>query len=827
MKRWRLALTWLWRDGRSGELSLLALALLIAVASATTISLFTDRLQRTMTLQAAEFLAGDLVVSGSTPLQAEWQQLALQRSLAQTTTIEFNSVLLENEQMLLASVKAVSDGYPLRGALKVRDVDQGTEYTLAHGPVSGEVWVERRVLSALGIAIGDTLTVGELPLVVSRVLSYEPDKRGDFYSLSPRVMMNAADLAATRVIQPGSHVHHHTQFAGEPAALDQFKTWLKPQLLPSQRLLDIHDDRPELGNALRRAERYLGLSSIVVIVIAGVAIAMAARRYAERHFDAAALLRCLGCRQRDIELIYLYQFLLLGLVVSLLGTALGGGGQMLLFHWLRHLLPQTLALPGPAAIFLGLAIGLLILLGFALPPLLRLRRVSALRVLRRDLEPLPVRAWLVYGLALSLLALLLWHHSADGRLTAIVLGGGLLGILLLGGLMSLLLQALQRLLPRVSVAWRFALQSLTRERRVSVGQILAFGVTLAAMALSLHVRNDLIAAWRQQLPHNAHNYFVLNIVPDRVDALKADFAANAIEVSPFYPIVRGRLVAINQEAVQRRVSKDSQGEAATQRELSLTWAASFPADNIVTGGQPWTKPMPGRVSVERKLADNLGITLGDQLTFTVGSTQLQATVDSLRSVHWDSMQPNFYMIFSPGTLDGFPATYLTSFYLAESQKPLLNSLLKQYPMLTVLEVDTLLKQMQAILIQISRAIDLLLTAALLAGFTVLLAAVYASLDRRRQEGALMRTLGATRSLVRKAHLIEFALLGALAGLMAAVLSQSVLYLLYSHVLHMPFTLAWAGWWLLPVIGAALIGLTGYWALRNIVRQPPMQVLMRS
>lgn len=826
MNRFRLALRLLKRDGRSGELTLLGLALLIAVASSTTISLFADRLQRTLTLQAAEFLAGDLVISGHLPIESAWLNQAETLHLKQSQTAEFASVLLENEQMLLASVKAVSDDYPLRGFLKTQEFGTAEGTTLYQGPQSGSAWVDKRVLSALNLHLGDMLTVGEKPLRVERILSYEPDKRGDFYSFSPRVMINRADLADTGVIQPGSHVHYFYQFVGSEAELAAFKEGIKPQLNPSQRILDIRDDRPELGAAMRRAKRYLGLASIVVVLIAGVAIAMAARRYTERHFNTSALLCCLGCRQNELVWLYGYQFLVLGAATSAGGCLLGWLGQMGLFYLLKPLLPVQLANPGWLALVFGFATGMVILLGFALPPLLRLRQVSPLRVLRRELRPLPAQAWLIYLLAIAVMWALVWRYSHDWRMTASIIGVGLLALLLLFLLLGALLRLVGKHLHRFSVTWRFGLQGFVRNPTACISQILAFSVTLAAMSLSFSVRDDLIQHWRQQLPEKAPNHFVLNIIPERLSAFERDLQKDGVISSRFYPIVRGRLVEINDEAVQTRVSKESRGEAATQRDLSLTWAQTLPEDNVITEGESWRSNEAGWVSVEEGLAESLNIVVGDRLLFTIGSARVSVTVLNIRSLQWDTMKPNFYMIFSPGTLDQFPTTYLTSFYLAEEQKVLLNQLVKNYPAITVLEVDQILKQFKRVLAQLTEAINLLLYFALLAGFVVLFAAVYASLDQRIYEGALMRTLGAWRAWLRKTHLIEFGVLGATAGLLAAAITQAVSYVLYTHVLHIVFQASLSVWLLLPLVGSVSVGLAGIWGVRPVVERSPIRVLRR-
>lgn len=637
-------------------------------------------------------------------------------------------------------------------------------------------------------------------------------------------MIHAADLASTQVLQPGSHVHRFFQFAGSAKALRKFNRWVKPRLNPSQRLMDVHDNRPEIGAALRRAEQYLGLSNIVVILIAGVAIAMASRRYTERHFDSTAILRCLGCRQSTILILYGSQFVVLGIAASAAGCLLGWFAQEGLFQLLRNLLPQTVASPGPLALVFGFITVMATLLGFALPPLLRLKRVSPLRVLRRELQPLPSSAWVVYGLAMAVIGVLVWRYTQNPKLTGVIIGIGLLAFATLAVALSLLLSASRGLLAKLPLGMRFGLQGLVRQRQASVGQILAFSITLVAMILSFTVRNDLLDNWRAQLPENAPNHFVLNVFPQQKESLQQDLRSHDITGSRFYPVVRGRLVGINGIPVQQIVSKDSQGEQATHRDLSLTWSKTVPEENKIVRGQWWKEQRTHLLSIEQRLAKSLEVDLGDVLTFTVGSRQFNATVSSIRHVDWDTMKPNFYMIFSPGTLDAYPSTFITSFYLPPDKKLYLNELVKKYPGITILEVDLLLEQFKKILAQISQAIDYLLGFALLAGVTVLFAALYSSLDERIHDGALLRTLGATRRLLRKSQFIEFFTLGLTACLLAIIISEVLLAVLYSQVLNIDYRPNWRLWLLLPPAVSLFIGLLGCWGVRKVVDESPMVVL---
>ncbi len=503
---------------------------------------------------------------------------------------------------------------------------------------------------------------------------------------------------------------------------------------------------------------------------------------------------------------------------------MGWFAQEGLFYLLRELLPQQVASPGLLAVLFGFIIGMATLLGFALPPLLRLKQVSPLRVLRRELEPVPSSAWLIYGLSIGIIGLLIWKYTDDLKMTISILGVGLLTLLILGLLTVALLNIARKWLPAMSLTWRFGLQGLLRNSRASVSQILAFSITLVAMVLSFTVRTDLIDNWQKQLPDNAPNHFALNIFPDQKAAFQQELQQQNINGSQFYPVVKGRLVEINNTPVQQIVSKDSQGENATHRELSLTWTQDLPEENKLVAGNWWSNQQPGQVSIEQKLADSLKIKLGDLLKFTVGSQQINATVTSIRELRWDTMKPNFYMVFSPGTLDAYPSTFITSFYLPETQKNALNTLVKKYPGTTILEVDLILKQFKTILTQLTQAINYLLYFALMAGFTVLFAAVYATLDERIYEGALMRTLGANRTLLRTTHIIEFGTLGLISGVLAVVISEAIIYVLYTQVMAIEYHLDLYLWAIIPVTGALSVGIAGCWGVRHVLNKSPLRIL---
>ncbi|MBZ9666898.1 ABC transporter permease [Pseudomonas sp. LMG 31766] len=820
-----LAARQLLRDARAGELRVLFFALLVAVAASSAIGYFSARLNDAMLLRASEFLAADLRLSGSSPASQEQINAGLKLGLDHARAVEFSSVVAAQEGIQLASVKAADNQYPLRGELRSAAEPYAPE-EVGSGPRPGEVWAEARLMVALNLKIGDELEIGAKPLRLSRVLTYDPDTAGDFYSLTPRVLMHLDDLAATEVVQPGSRVRFRELWRGDANALAAYRQAIEAGLEPNQRLDDARDGNRQVGGALGRAERYLNLASLAAVLLAGVAVALSAARFAARRFDASALLRCLGLSRREALALFGLQLALLGLIASVIGALLGWAGQHVLFHLLRGLIPDDLPPADLWPALAGMATGLVALAGFALPPLAALGRVPPLRVLRRDMLPVPASSWLVYGAALIALGLIMWRLSLDLRLTLALLGGGLLAALLLGGLLLLGLQSLRRLLQRAALPWRLGLGQLLRYPLAAAGQALAFGLILLAMALIALLRGELLDTWQDQLPEDAPNHFALNVLPAERDAFAARLAELSPHPAPLYPVVPGRLIMINGEPVRQLVTKESRGERAIQRDLSLTWAEALPSDNLLTAGSWWgaahASELPG-VSVESELAESLQLKLGDQLRFNVGGIEREAQVTSLRQVDWDSFQPNFYMIFEPQTLQDLPATYLTSFYLPPGQDAELVALSRAFPSVTLLQVDALLAQLRSILAQVTLAIEYVLLFVLAAGITVLLAGLQATLDERIRQGALLRALGAERKLLISARRAEFGLLGAAAGLLAALGCELVSFLLYRYA----FDMSWQPhpWLLLlPLIGALLIGLAGVLGTRRALNASPLSVL---
>ncbi|MGF6593038.1 ABC transporter permease [Pseudomonas sp. 2835] len=821
-----LALRQLLRDARAGELRVLFFALLVAVAASTAIGYFGARLNGAMLLRATEFLGADLVLQGSSPAAPEQVSRGTALGLQHAQVVEFSSVIATDNGIQLSSIKAASDSYPLRGDLRSAAEPYGAE-TAGGGPAPGEAWVEPRLLAALELKIGDSIDVGMKTLRMSRVLTYEPDRAGNFYSLTPRVLINLADLEATGVVQPGSRVSYRELWRGEPEALASYRDAVSKSLAANQRLQDSRDGNQQIGGALGKAERYLNMASLVAVLLAGVAVALSASRFATRRFDASALLRCLGLSRRQALSLFCLQLAILGSIAALCGAALGWLAQLGLFQLLQGLMPAQIPPGGIGPALAGIATGLVALAGFALPPLAALGRVPPLRVLRRDLLPVPASSWLVYGAALFALGLIMWRLSLDLLLTFALLGGGLVAALLLGGLLLLGLRSLRRLLAGSPLAWRLGLGQLLRHPLAAAGQSLAFGLILLAMALIALLRAELLDNWQNQLPKDAPNYFALNILPDDKNSFAQRLSEFSAEAAPLYPVIPGRLTAINGEPVQQIVSKESTGDRAVQRDLSLTWAADLPQGNTLSEGQWWqaqpqADALPG-VSVEAELALSLKLKLGDTLTFTIGGLQRQVQVSSLRTVNWDSFQPNFYMIFQPQTLQDLPTTYLTSFYLAPGHDQQVVALSRAFPAVTILQVDALLAQLRSILAQVTLAVEYVLLFVLAAGLAVLFAGLQATLDERIRQGALLRALGAGRGLLVKARRIEFGLLGAASGLLAAIGCELITLVLYRYA----FDLHWSPhpWLLLlPVIGALLVGGAGVYGTRRALNASPLAVL---
>jgi len=824
------------REWRSGELRILALALLIAITATTSISFFTDRLGAALLNRSAEMLGGDLVVRGTRPLNAEWLDAAQKAALNAVQTAEFSTVAIHQERLLLASVKAVTDRYPLYGAVQLADQRYGEAYLLRRGPSPGSLWVDPRVLDRLQVDVGDQINIGAATFQISRVLLLEPDRGGNYFNLAPRVLMNHQDLAVAQVLQAGSRANYKYLFAGERTVVEQFKAYLLPKMAVGYRLLSAGEGREGAGLVLSRTQQYLALTALLAIILAAIAIAVATRRYSQRQYDVSAVMRCLGATQKTIFRIYSIQLLVLALVCGVLGTLLGWFVQMLLANALQETIRLVLPDSSRAPWLVGFVAGVLVLLGTALPPLWRLKRVSPLRVIRRDLAPLPIKGWLVFSAAWLALCLLVLLFTRELFLVLALLVGLTLILVLLAAVIWLMLRISKGIgITQLGLVGQGFKRILRRSNSYTL-QMTALAMTLMLMAVLGMLRAELLDNWSAQIPDDVPNHFAFNIMPTDTEQFSQAFSEQGMSAPPLYPMVRGRLTKINGVDINAELFPDKdeaaerRSDGSLNRELNLSWTDSLPADNEIVSGQRHSgasvEKAAATVSVEEELAERLGIGLRDELEFDIAGQPLTATVTSLRSVVWESFTPNFYMLFSPGALNNLPTTYVTSFRLDAEQRQLLMKLVQAFPSITILEIDALIAQLQTILEQVTTLVEIMLLFVLLAGLCVLLAIIQSDLDERLREGALMRALGASRRYLQWLNYLEFSLLGLLAGVLAMAGAELVTALLYQRVFDLSPHWHWPFWLGLPVFAGLLVAVVGNIAVQRTVNQSPMQLLNR-
>ena len=680
---------------------------------------------------------------------------------------------------------------------------------------------------ALGVSLGGTIEVGFAELTVTKVLVAEPDRGGSFFDLGPRLLMNLADVPATEVVQPGSRINYRLLLGGPEDELNALKEEL--DFGENYRWLDIRESSPRIGSALDRAESFLLLGGLLAVLLAGIAVALSAHRYAYRHYDHVGVLKTLGATPQQILFGYLNILLIVGGVAIVLGLLAGGLLHFAIVALLKELIP--IELPGASLrpFFLGTATGLICALAFAMPAFVHLRDISPMRVIRRDVGVAPLSQWLSYGAAMvGGLVLLIWYTKSLFLTFWTIVGAGSV-VVIFGALAMALLSGGRLVGMQARSGWRLALAGLQRRRRENVAQILIFGLAIMLLLVLVLLRTELLDEWRNQVPENAANHFVMNIAPDEVESVQSLIDEGATQGEFLYPIVRGRVVAVNEETAEDyedRIFKGVERDGTRLRsERSLTWSENLPSDNDLVAGEWWSND--SRVleaSLEREYAENFQLSLGDSLTIDVGGQQVEATVTSIRDLEWESMSPSFFIILSPAVLDSFPATYLTSFYLEPGDKRFLNELLTAHPTITVIEIDAIIEQVKRIVDQVTQAVELVLGLVLLSGALVLFASIRASGDARMAEHALVRTLGGTRRLIGGSLAAEFLVLGACAGIVAVVGSELIVAVLQWEVFELPVRLHPWVWPLGPILGALIIISVGWLSARKLIHSPPIAVL---
>jgi len=815
------------RDLRAGEMGLLLVALLVAVGTVTSISLFVDRLHQALLSESANFLAADRQISSSQEIPETFRIAARERNLEVSETLVFPSMVFAGDTNQLVSVKAVDGAYPLRGELIISDVPFERGYPTEAVPPAGEVWLDSRLFPALGVALGESIEVGLAKLTISRVLVAEPDRGGSFFDLGPRLLMNIADVSATKVVQPGSRLSYRLLLGGSDEVLSDLKSAL--ELEPNYRWVDIRQSSPRIGSALDRAESFLLLGGLLGVLLAGVAVALSAHRYAARHYDHVGVLKTLGATPRQILLGFLSILLLVGGCAIVLGLVTGGLLHLIIVELLASLIRIDLPAPGARPFLLGAATGLICAVSFAMPAFIHLKDVSPMRVIRRDLGVAPASQVMSYGAAIvGSLFLLVWYTKSVFLTFWTLVGVGSV-ILVFGVLAYLLLKGSRVVGMQARSGWRLALSGLQRRRKENTAQILIFGLAIMLLMVLVLIRTALISEWRSQMPEQAANHFVMNISSEEVDDVQQLIDTNATTGDFLYPMIRGRITGVN--GITAREWRDQNRNAEygysprISDERNLTFTSRLPDNNDIVAGQWWgDESVDAAVSLEDDYARERNLGIGDILDFDIGGQKVAATVTSIRGVEWESMAPNFFVILSPGSLEGFPATYMTSFFLERSEKRFLNTLLSAHPTITVIEIDALIEQVTKIIDQVTQAVELVLGLVLASGCLVLIASIQASRDTRLGEHALVRALGGTRRLIGGSLFVEFAVLGAFAGLVAVFGAEVTVAMLQTQVFELEAEAHFWIWPVGPLVGAVIITVVGLLGSRSLVNSPPMLVL---
>ncbi|MCP5329015.1 MAG: FtsX-like permease family protein [Sinobacteraceae bacterium] len=826
MRALQLAMRMLGREWRSGELGILLLALTVAVAALTGVGFLANRISQAVDMQATEVLAADLRLESPSPLTDDYLAEARRQGLRTASVTTVLSVVFRDEVSQLSNIRAASDGYPLRGKVMVASEPFGIGQPVDGGPPAGEAWPDSRLVAALGAKLGDRLSIGAGSFRITRVLMARPDQGGTFADLAPSILINDADLAATQLLGPGSRARFAQLFAGGRDGVGAFKAWLESSRQRSERLLDVSDASPQIKNALDRAGSFLSLASLVAVLLCSIAVAMAARRYVQRHLDSVALLKTLGATRGLTLAVSLLQLLVVAIGAALLGSVIGFATHEWLLRALKELLQAQLPPADLAPVGLGFLAAIAVLGGFALPPLLQLSRVPAIRVLRRDVGPPPPLVWLAFGPAVIAVVLLIWWVTRDLKIFAGFVVGLAAFIALLSFAGVLLVRAASALRGTVGVSWRYGIANLSRRRGESVIQIVAFGLGIMVLLMLAVVRNDLLMDWRRSLPPDLPNVFFINIPPADRDPFVDFLQDSGARTSRVLPMIRARLTQLNGEAVDQIEFASPRGEDFAQREQNITWQDDLGDDNRVIAGRWWSVEDRGKalVSVSTEVQEALGLQIGDRLTFDVAGEPYEAAVASVRKVKWDSFQPNFFLVFAPGLLDDTVGTWMTSAFFERQEGRTIAELVRRFPSVSVFDLDELLTQVRSMIDKAVLAVQSVFLFTLLAGLVVLLAAIQATRDERRYESAMLRTLGASRATVTRGVLAEFAMLGLLSGLLAAAGASVAGWLLARFVLGIEYGFDPRVWLLGLVGGATLVAVAGWAATRSVLRQPPITTL---
>lgn len=843
---WRLFL----RESGRGELTIIALSIVLAVSSVMALSSVTDRVEQAIMSKSTAFIAADRDLHSAHAIDEMFVEKAKSLGLNTDRHIYFNSMAFAGDEMNIAVIKAVTKDYPLRGELYISKTTPANKFRV-QGPEVGEVWISKRLFYALGLSEQKLanneylpIEIGEGIFNVTAMIVQEPDAPFEVFNSGTRVIMNKADVPKTNVIQPGSRITYRDLFAGEQAQLDEFVEWATPQLKPNQKIRDVKEGASGISNALSRAEGFLMLAGVLGVLLAATAVAVATRLYSQRHFDSIAIFKTLGASLAQVRIIYLFQLVLIATFSILIGILIGSLMQLGAVHLMSQYLPEELPPVGYKPFLMAIVTGFVCSLMFSVPSLLKLFSVPPLRVLRRNLGDELSTSWTARVIMAFTTILLVFIYSQNVKLTAIVVSAGAVLTVIIVLVANVMINVSRKIGASVgSSASKIALASLKRRAKENTSQLIGFTLAIMLILILYSLKNSIIKEWQQQIPVGTPNHFVVNIAQHELIDVKRLFSEEKIEPEQYYPIIRGRLVAVNGETVvddrddnesgakhtsgeeaKNEQEQEEQGRQGLGRELNLTFSDQLAENNVLLQGEWMPEVDFPQVSIEEGVAERLDVKLDDKLKFLIGAKEVEVTVTSIREVDWNSFQPNFFMVFHPSVLSDFPATYITSFYLPKEQKLWVNELLKQYPTLSIIDVEAMIEQIQEVIEQVSVSIQLVLIVVVCAATLVLLAQVQSSLDERRKETVIYRTLGAKGKMIQNAITIEFLALGGIAGIIAAIVAEVSLYLLQWQMFEMEWQMHPELWLIGPLSGALFVALVGNFSTRSLMKMTPNQLI---
>ena len=824
----KLAARFLYRDWKAGELNLLLLALVLCVASITTVGFFVNRVELAMNQQSGELLAADFVISSTKPINPDRIEQARKQGLSASVIRLFRSVLVVGDAVQLVEVKTVDDNYPLRGELRL-STEQFVTGNVARGkPVAGHVWVEPRLLQALEMNIGDKVQLGAREFTITRVINYEPDRGGDFFRMAPRLMMNRDDLASTHLMQTGSRFNERLLVAGEREQVERFIKRVKKTRQHGEELISIRDGRPEIRFAYERSEFFLNIVALISVLLGGIATALASLRFTRRHVDTVAILRTGGLTQTRIFTLFLMEMLLFALIVIVAGCVLGYLGQYGLSKIMANLILTDLPQPDLSPVITGAVTGLITLLGFVMPPIWLLRKAPPIRVLRRN-QTVPLFSFAFIVIFVVAIFMLWVWRLGNGDVPKYILLGSIATIIALYAGAWLVVYLIKPARKLMGVSWRYGLANITRRANMSAIQITAFGLGIMFILLNSLIRTELLATWRQTLPDDVPNYFMTNVQKDQIEAIQKYFASKKISPPEFAPMTRGRLLEVNGKPVSADDYEHPQAKRLLLHEFNLSWSEVLRTGNKIIEGRWWRPDEKGKpyLSLDEEMAKRFRFNIGDKLKFDIAGTILELELLNTRGVDWNSFQVNFFSVLPHGVLQDFPTNWVTSMHLTEQQAPMLVKLIKQFPNITVIDVDVIITRIRGLMDRIAAAVEFLLIFTLIVGVVIMLTALKATQDERQQEAALLRTLGAKRSWILKGALAEFAMLGAIAGAIAGIAATMTGFIIAREVFKFEYTISANPTLIGVVAGILFISFIGFLGTNKVLSQPPIDTFRQT